>query len=144
MPRRTCRRIVKDVNGVSDCVRLQGDGKPDISLRWKGGKPILIECKNVLRTRYADGNPKLDFHWTRAAKSDPCSRYYMQSDFQVVAACLHPVTEQWGFSFALTNELPAHRHCEGRINNNIRVGKELFSSRIQEILNKIDVSLTSS
>ena len=44
------------ISGVSECVRLQGDGKPDISLRWKGGRPILIECKNVLRTTYADGN----------------------------------------------------------------------------------------
>ncbi len=26
------------IDGVSECARLQGDGKPDISLRWKGGK----------------------------------------------------------------------------------------------------------
>ena len=100
-------------DGVTECIRLQGDGKPDISLRWKGSKPILIECKNVLRTTYAGGVPKLDFQRTRAAKSDPCSRYYMPSDFQVVAACLHPVTEQWEFRFALTSELPAARELPG-------------------------------
>ena len=127
---------LKTVPGVSDCVRLEGDGKPDISLRWKGGKPILVECKNVLRTTYADGVPKLDFQRTRAAKSDPCSRYYMPDDFQVVAACLHPVTEAWTFSFALTRELPPHATCNGRINNNIRVDDKYFSPKIDRILEK--------
>ena len=88
--------FLKGVDGVSDYIRLQGDGKPDVSLRWKGSKPILIECKNVLRTTYAGGIPKLDFQRTRAAKSDPCSRYYMPSDFDVVAACLHPITRAVG------------------------------------------------
>ena len=121
---------LKSVDGVTECVRLQGDGKPDISLRWKGSKPIFVECKNVLRTTYAGGVPKLDFQRTRAAKSDPCSRYYMPSDFQVLAACLHPVTEQWEFRFALTSELPAHGSCRGRIDNNIRVADDSFSSQI--------------
>jgi hypothetical protein len=44
---------LKRIDGVIDCIRLQGDGKPDISLRWKGSRPILVECKNVLRTTYA-------------------------------------------------------------------------------------------
>jgi hypothetical protein len=64
---------LKSVKGVTECICLQGDGKPDISLRWKGSKPILVECKNVLRTTYAGRVPKLDFQRTRAAKSDPCS-----------------------------------------------------------------------
>jgi hypothetical protein len=29
---------LKNIHGVTDCVRLQGDGKPDVSLRWKGSK----------------------------------------------------------------------------------------------------------
>ncbi len=76
--------------------------------------------------RYAGGEPKLDFQRTRAAKSDPCSRYYMPSDFSVVAACLHPVTEKWEFSFAVTRELPAHGTCAGRIDSNVRVSGEKF------------------
>jgi hypothetical protein len=128
---------LKSVPGVAECIRLQGDGKPDISLRWKGSKPILIECKNVLRTTYAGGTPKLDFQRTRAAKSDPCSRYYMPSDFDIVAACLHPVTERWEFQFALTSELPAHSHCDGRIDNNIRVGDQHFSAQVQLTLDRL-------
>jgi hypothetical protein len=122
------------VDGISECVRLQGDGKPDISLRWKGGRPLLVECKNVLRTTYADGVPKLDFQRTRAAKSDPCSRYYARGDFDIVAACLHPVTERWEFRFALTSFLPAHSACDGRIDSNIRVGGPAFLPTIQDVL----------
>jgi hypothetical protein len=129
--------FLKSIDGVSECVRLLGDGKPDVSLRWKGSKPILVECKNVLRTTYAGGIPKLDFQRTRAAKSDPCSRYYMPRDFQVVAACLHPVTEKWEFRFALTSELPAHGHCKGRIDNNIRVGSEHFLTRVETVLERL-------
>jgi hypothetical protein len=128
---------LKSVEGITECVRLQGDGKPDISLRWKRSKPILVECKNVLRTTYAGGIPKLDFQRTRAAKSDPCSRYYMPSDFQVVAACLHPVTERWEFRFALTRELPTHGSCPGRIDNNVRVGGGSFSSQIDAVLDRL-------
>jgi hypothetical protein len=113
---------------VSECHRLQKEGRPDISLRWKGSRPILIECKNVLRTTYAGKVPKLDFQRTRASKSDPCSRYYSPADFEVVAACLHPVTEQWEFRFALTRDLPRHGSCPGKIDNNIRVAGDAFSS----------------
>jgi hypothetical protein len=66
--------FLRRIDGVSECRRIQQEGKPDITLRWKGGRPILIECKNVLRTTYADGIPKLDFQRTRASKTDPCSR----------------------------------------------------------------------
>lgn len=125
------------VQGVSDCTRLEGDGRPDISLRWKGSRPIFIECKNVLRSTYAGGIPKLDFQRTRAAKSDPCSRYYTPNDFTIVAACLHPIIEQWEFRFALTSELPAHGHCEGRIDSNVRVSEPHFSPIIQRLLDRV-------
>jgi hypothetical protein len=128
---------LKGIDGVTECRRIQEEGKPDISLRWRGSRPILIECKNVLRTTYAGGIPKLDFQRTRASKCDPCSRYYMPSDFQVVAACLHPVTEQWEFRFALTSELPAHGTCEGRIDNNIRVASDHFSAQPDGVLNRL-------
>jgi hypothetical protein len=128
---------LKSIDGVSECVRLSGDGKPDISLRWKGGKPILIECKNVLRKPYAGDIPKLDFQRTRASKADPCSRYYSANDFDVVAASLHPVTERWEFRYALTRALPAHAKCEGRIDSNIRVSSDQFSTRIEDVLGSI-------
>ena len=90
----------------------------------------------MLRTTYAGGVPKLDFQRTRASKADPCSRYYMPSDFDIVAACLHPVTERWEFQFALTRDLPEHGSCQGRIDNNIRV-RENFKSEIATVLDRL-------
>lgn len=115
--------------GVSDCERLEEDGRPDISLRWKGSPPLFIECKNTLRKTYADGVAKVDFQKTRASKGDPCSRYYRTSDFQVLAACLHAVTERWEFKFALTRELLPHAECEGRLSSNVRVEQPIFVDR---------------
>lgn len=128
---------LKDVDGITDCQRLSGDGQPDISVRWKGSRPILIECKNVLRTTYAGGVPKLDFQRTRASKTDPCSRYYTANDFQVLAACLHAVTEEWVFQFACTVDLPPHSTCEGRITNNLPVRDPLFTARIEDVLDRL-------
>jgi len=119
---------LQSLDGVSDCIRLEADGKPGLSLRWKGGAPILIECKNTLRTTYADGRPKVDFQKTRASKGDPCSRYYRPQDFPVLAACLHAVTESWEFRFALTSDLEPHKTCDGRIANMIGVAEPTFSA----------------
>jgi len=124
------------IEGVTECKRIEAEGQPDISLRWKGSAPILIECKNTLRQTYADGRPKVDFQRTRASKSDPCSRYYAPSDFPILAACLHAITERWEFQYALTAELPEHRNCEGRIANMLPVGQPFFSESPQALFDK--------
>ena len=130
------RNQLESVPGVSECSQLLGDGQPDISLRWKGSHPILIECKNTLRETYADRVAKVDFQRTRASKSDPCSRYYEPTEFSVLAACLHAVSEKWEFRFALTSELPPHKKCSGRISNLIRVENPMFTESAQEALEK--------
>lgn len=106
---------LQDVSGVDECQRLTGDGKPDLQVRYRGRAPILLECKNVLRQPTAGGLPRLDFQRTRAAKTDPCSRYYRASEFAVLAACVHARTEKWEFKFAPTNTLPRHAKCPGRL-----------------------------
>lgn len=117
------------ISGVSDCKRLSGEGKPDISLRWRGSSPILVECKNTLRVTYKGNIPKVDFQRTRASKGNPCSRYYSPEEFPVLAACLHAVTGKWEFRFALTNQLPSHDSCRGKITNAIRVEAPIFTDR---------------
>jgi hypothetical protein len=102
---------------ISECQRIEEDGKPDFMLRFQDSRPITLECKNVLRKLRTDGIPRVDFQKTRASKADPCSRYYRPEEFDVVAACLHPSTEQWEFAFALTRELAPHPKCEGRLSN---------------------------
>lgn len=115
-------KFLQEVPGVVDCRRLDEEGRPDIELRFKHSKPILVECKNVLRQTAADGTARVDFQRTRASKGDPCSRYYRPDDFQVLAACLHAVTERWEYRFIPTVRLPAHKDCTGRIQSNLRVG----------------------
>jgi hypothetical protein len=128
--------FLRALPGVSDCVRIEAEGKPDISLRWKGGAPILIECKNSLRATYADGRPKVDFQKTRASKGDPCSRYYRPSDFHVLTACIHAVTDRWEFRHALTRELPPHETCPGRIKNMVAIEAPIFTDRAEVVFDK--------
>jgi hypothetical protein len=117
------RQLVK-VPEISDCRRLFGDGMPDIELRYRGGRPLLVECKNVARQTTKDGLCRLDFQRTRTSKGDPCSRYYSPKDFDVVAACLHAVTESWEYRFCPTGILAPHNKCEGKLSSNVRVDQQ--------------------
>jgi len=111
------------IPALEECRPLEGEGQPDLAVSLTGAPPVLIECKNILRDTYADGSYKLDFQRTRAAKSDPCSRYYLPTEFQVAAACLHPCTEAWEFRYALTREMAEHEKCPGRLSNRVRVNE---------------------
>ena len=108
------------VPGVSSCRRLEDDHGPDVSLEFQG-RQVTIECKNSSRVRTKEGLEKIDLQRTRASKKDPCSRYYKPSEFDVVAACLHAVTEKWEFKYGLTSELDPHRTCSGRLSNNVKL-----------------------
>jgi len=114
-------RQLTSIDGVSDCRQLDDEGKPDVELRFEGSRILTIECKNVLRQRAADGSPRLDFQRTRASKSDPCSRYYSPFDFDVIAACLHAVTERWEFSYTLPGRLSPHKTCTAKLASTVRV-----------------------
>jgi len=109
------------IPGVTKCERLDEEGGPDLHLSYRGGRLLTIECKNVLRKRDQAQRPRIDFQRTRASKANPCSRYYAASDFDIVAGCLHAVTERWEFAYALTAELPPHQKCAGKITNNVRI-----------------------
>jgi hypothetical protein len=112
---------LKDIQGVDDCERIEEDGGADIRLRYRGSRPLLIECKNVLRQRLKDGTMRVDFQRTRASKGDPCSRFYSETDFDLVAACLHSCTERWEFRYALTTRLDPHKRCAGKLSNLVRI-----------------------
>jgi hypothetical protein len=112
---------LRDIPGVTRCERLDTDGSPDIRLSYRGGDLLTIECKNVLRKVDQANNPRVDFQRTRASKRDPCSRYYAPSDFDIVAGCLHAVTEEWKFRYALTSQLQPHNKCKGKLASNVRI-----------------------
>lgn len=111
---------LRAIPGVTRCERLDDDRGPDVKLRF-GGRDLTIECKNSSRVRTAEGYEKIDLQRTRAAKSDPCSRYYRPSDFDIVAACIHAVTGKWEFKYAPSKVLQPHNTCEGRLSNNVKL-----------------------
>jgi hypothetical protein len=115
------QRQLSIVPGVEECVRVEEEGGADIRLRYRGSRPIEVECKNVLRRPLADGTIRLDFQRTRASKDDPCSRFYASTDFDLVAACLHSCTEIWEFRYALTRSLDPHKNCPGKLSNLVRI-----------------------
>lgn len=114
--------LLRATPGVDVCNAIERDGQPDFEVIYQGGKPILIECKNVLRKTLANGTIRVDFQKTRASKNDPCSRFYHPKDFEILAACLHPCTENWEFRFHLTSTLPLRtKDCLEHINNNVNL-----------------------
>lgn len=101
---------------VTDVRVIEEDGRPDFEVRvQRSRRPLLIECKNVLRTKSKDGLSRMDFMKTRASPADPCSRYYSASDFDVVAACLHAGTERWEFAARQTSAMEPHVRCPGKL-----------------------------
>lgn len=127
-------RQVPDIRNVRHIIE---DGKPDFEVEYRR-KPFLIECKNVL-ARTQQGLPKVDFQKTRASKTDPCSRYYKPSQFQVLAACLHPITSEWEFKFAPTATLARHPKCDGRLASNVLV-KEAWPHDLRVVLDQLYAS----
>ena len=122
------RRRLATVPGVTDCIQLDEEGAPDVELRFEGSRPLRIECKNVLRQQAADGTIRLDFQRTRASKRDPCSRYYGPREFDVVAACLHAVTEHWQYRYTLPARLDHHPRCAGKLASNVRLDQRWEAS----------------
>ncbi len=122
---RHLKTLLENTEGIDSCTQLEQDGRPDFEIVYKGGKPMLIECKNVLRKTLADGTIRLDFQKTRASKGDPCSRFYKPSDFEILAACLHPCTEKWQFKFHLTSNLALRKDsCTSHFNSNVRITED--------------------
>lgn len=113
---------LRSLSEVVSVESLEEDGKPDFQVEMRNGRrPVLIECKNVLRTRDTLGRARMDFMRTRASKADPCSRYYKSAEFDVLVACLHAATEQWEFAFKLTKAIPNHSNCAGRLHHRLVV-----------------------
>ncbi|QQR75327.1 MAG: hypothetical protein IPJ17_07055 [Holophagales bacterium] len=114
-------RQLSRVKGVVELERLEEEGGPDISLRYRGSRRLTIECKNVLRKPGKDGEIRLDFQRTRSSKADPCSRFYSPTEFDLIAACLHSRTEEWEFRYSQPRQLDPHKSCSGRLSNSVRI-----------------------
>ena len=116
------RAALAQLDGITYCERLDAEGGPDLKIRYRDSAMLTVECKNVLRVMNKTRNlPRIDFQRTRASKSDPCSRYYSPTDFDVVAGCLHAVTERWEFRYAIPSMLDPHQRCEGKLASTVVV-----------------------
>lgn len=120
------RRLLRSEPGLTQVCELDKDGQPDFAVKFRG-RSFRIECKNTLR-RLHRGQPKVDFQKTRSSKSDPCSRYYRREQFELLAACLHPVTSSWEFRFRPTLALPPHSKCSGYLSQHVLVGDDWTTS----------------
>lgn len=115
------RRELVAMPDVTDCEFINGEGRPDLQLRWRAGPLLEVECKNVLRVTNKAGIPRIDFQKTRASKSDKSSRNYGPGDFDVVAGCLHAVTEKWEFRYIVPSALEPHKDHPGKLSSNVLV-----------------------
>ncbi len=126
-------RQLRNVPGVSDCERLTAEGAPDVTLRFEGSRPLVIECKNVLKKRSVAGYASMDFMKTRPSQNDRCTRFYTPDQFDVVAACLHAVTQRWEFSYVLPSSLDPHPTCPGRLSSRVKID-ERWDPNVRSIL----------
>lgn len=126
-------RLLESTPGITHVRHLDKDAQPDFAVRWKG-RDRTIECKNTLRRVPSGGLARVDFQKSRASKSDPCSRYYKPTQFDVLAACLHPVTEEWSFRFRATREMEPHRRCPGRLSERVVVTTDAWSESVLKAL----------
>lgn len=129
--------LLRATRGVTDVQALDQDGQADFRVTFEK-REVLIECKNTLRTKTAQGFPKVDFQKTRASQDDPCSRYYSPDQFEILAACLHPVTEKWEYTFCRTRDLSAHARCNARLASNVVVQGQQWSQDPLVVLRSYD------
>lgn len=108
-------RVLKGDETLTRVNGIDKDGEPDFEVELKGGPTWRIECKNVSPTKYKDGFAKIETQKTRSSKSDPASRFYKYSQFDVVAACLFSFTGAWEFRFIRTADLDPHPEYSDRI-----------------------------
>jgi len=97
------------------------NGYPDFTI-WtrKSSKPLLIECKNIRDEDYRSKGEtiayRVETQKTRAAKSDPSSRYYGMNQFDILAVCLGKKTGNWShFLFIKINDLACHSRYANKL-----------------------------
>lgn len=108
-------RHLREDPTVRRATLIDKDGQPDFQTVLADRRAVLIECKNVSPRSYADGSLKVEVQKTRSSKGDPASRLYRPEQFDLVAACLYPVTGRWEFRFKRTDLLAADGRFTDRI-----------------------------
>lgn len=113
--------------------QIDEDGRPDFEVELTDGRSVLVECKNVSPRPYADGTPKVEVQKTRSQRDDPAGRFYTSDQFDVVAACMFPVSDRWEFRFKSSEALVRHERWPERIAPIQRVDAS-WSTRLHDAL----------
>jgi hypothetical protein len=121
---------LESVSGVSSVTPVDVDGPPDYTIMYRK-REFRIECKNVGRSK---ARPKVDFQKTRAAKGDPCSRYYAATQFEVLAACMHSVTDKWEYKFCSTTALEPHKKCKNKLSDRVYIEGNAWTTSLPNTL----------
>jgi hypothetical protein len=108
-------RHLRDDPQVASAQLIERDAEPDFDVALPDGRRVLVECKNVSPNTYADGTPKVEVQKTRSQRDDPAGRFYRPEQFDVVAACLYPVTGRWEFRFKPSGRMARHAQFPDRL-----------------------------
>jgi hypothetical protein len=100
---------------VTDLRLGQQEGPPDLFVTVGSAGLVTVECKNASPKMLKDGTPKVETQKTRASKTDPKSRRYDPSQFDVVAACMYGPWGRWEFRFKRSRQLDRDREYPDRI-----------------------------
>lgn len=62
---------------------------------------------------------------------------YSAEQFEILAACLHPVTERWEYSFCLTKKLAPHQRCAGKLAVRVPVSEPPWTIDLPTLLGTV-------
>ena len=95
-------RLLADDQCIARHEPIDQDGKPDFRVWLDDGRELTIECKNALGQTYKDGDAKVE---TQKTRDSGAGRKYDYNAFDIVAACMFPVTGRWTFKFKWARDL---------------------------------------
>ena len=126
-------RALKSDPDVLHAKQVDSDGPPDAEVMLRDGRTVRIECKNGEESGYADGSGRVEVQKTRASKGDPASRYYLPTQFDVLAVCLWPQDGPPRFVYRSAHDLARHKDFSGRLAVMHRID-EAWSPRLVDSL----------
>jgi hypothetical protein len=97
---------------VAHVEAIDRDGQPDFRVRLHNGRTLTIECKNALRERYKSGQARVE---TQKTRDFGAGRKYSYDAFDILAACMFPISGRWDFRFKWSRDLEAWDRDESRI-----------------------------
>ena len=101
-PFTTTRRATKNRPATENRFQIRYGDPERVRIWLDDGRELTIECKNALSETYKDGDAKVE---TQKTRDSGAGRKYGYDAFDIVAACMFPVTKRWTFKFKWTRDL---------------------------------------